>query len=191
MPTVSNPSFDACRVNACATLQLLAHGQQWREQVLQLQQRRLERDRAALEGTLETLRESRDWSDFATASQSVLRDYLSASAAIWQEGVAAAMHGAGAWADTARDITQDWQDSLSGLQPGTSTPSALPMSEWMAAFERAVGGAYMPGVPGASSAAANGATEGATEGAARSAASRAAAGRGGKTEAAQGEQHGR
>ncbi|WP_322012086.1 hypothetical protein [Paraburkholderia sp. J12] len=142
MATVSNPSFDAYRFNASAAIKLFAQGEQWREQVLELQQRRLARDRAALEGTLETLRDARDWSDFSTASQSVLRDYVNASAAIWQEGVAAAMHGAGALADTARDLTQEWHDSLSGLQPGTNTPSALPMREWMAAFERAVGRAY-------------------------------------------------
>jgi hypothetical protein len=142
MATVSHPSFDAYRVNASAALQRLAQGQQWREQLLKLQQHRLARDRAALEGTLETLREAHDWSDFATASQSVLRDYLSESAALWNEGVAAALQGTGAWTDAARDLAQDWQDALAALNPGADTPSALPMREWMAAFERAVGSAY-------------------------------------------------
>jgi hypothetical protein len=139
MVTASNPSFDACRVNACNALQMMTHGQHWREHILKLEQRRLERDQAAIEGTLETLRHAQDWSELAVASQSVLRDYLSASAAIWQEGVAAAMEGAGAWTDTARDIAQNLQDSITGLQPGAGTASALPMREWMAAFERAVG----------------------------------------------------
>jgi hypothetical protein len=145
MVTASNPSFDACRVNARAALQMMTHGQQWREQILKLEQHRIERDRAALEGTLETLGHAQDWSDLAVASQSVLRDYLSASAAIWQEGVAAAMQGAGAWTDTARDIAQDWQDALAGLQPGAATATALPMREWMAAFERAVSAAVPNG----------------------------------------------
>jgi hypothetical protein len=142
MATVSHPSFDAYRVNASATLHWIAQGQQWREQILKLQQRRLARDQAALEGTLAALREAHDWSGLTTASQSVWREYLSVSAALWRDGVAAAMQGAGAWADTARDLAQDWQDSLAGLQPGANMPSALPMREWMAAFERAVGGAY-------------------------------------------------
>lgn len=171
MVTVSNPSFDAYRGNASVALQMLTHGQQWREQVLKLQQRRLERDRAALEGTLESLRAAHDWSDFAAAGQSVLRDYLSASAALWQEGVAAAMQGAGAWTDTARDIAQNWQDSCAGLQPGSAGTSALPMRDWMAAFERTVGAA------GSAAWGANGA---ANPAAAPS-----------KKEAAQGEQHGR
>lgn len=146
MVTASNPSFDAWRVNATAVLQMLSQGEQWREQLLSLQQRRYERDRAALEGVMETLRAAQDWSDFATASQSVLRDYLGASAAIWQESVAAAMQGAGAWTDTARGIAQSWQDSLGGLEPGAATASAMPMREWMAAFERAVGAAVANGV---------------------------------------------
>lgn len=171
MVTVSNPSFEAYRSNASVALQLLTHGQQWHEQILKLQQRRLERDRAALEGTLESLRSAHDWSDFATAGQSVLRDYLSASAALWQEGVAAAMQGAGAWTDTARDLTQNWQDSLAGFQPGANGTSALPMRDWMAAFERAVGAA------GSAGWGPNGA------------ASPAAAGN--KKEATHGEQHGR
>jgi hypothetical protein len=140
MVTASNPSFDAYCVNASAALKMLAQGQQWREQIMELQQHRLERDRAALEGALETLRDAHDWSDLATASQSVLRDYLNASAAIWQDGVTAAMHGAGAWSDVARDMTQHWHDSLCGLEPATVTASAMPMREWMAAFERAVSG---------------------------------------------------
>jgi hypothetical protein len=162
MATVSNPSFDAYRFNASAAIKLFAQGEQWREQVLELQQRRLARDRAALEGTLETLRDAHDWSDFSTASQSVLRDYLSASAALWQAGVTAAMQDAGAWADAARDLTQEWHDSLSGLQPGTITPSALPMREWMAAFERAVGRAY--GVSGGVSGGASSQTPGGESG---------------------------
>lgn len=167
MATAFNPSFDACRVNASAALQMMTHGQQWREQILKLEQHRIERDRAALEGALETLGHAQDWSDLAVASQSVLRDYLSASAAIWQEGVAAAMQGAGAWTDTARDIAQNWQDSLAGLQPGGGTVSALPMREWMAAFERAVSGAAPNGANGFTGA--NGAA-GAAHGAGKSAA---------------------
>lgn len=160
MVTASQSPFDACRVSGCAALQMMTQGQQWREQLLKLEQRRLERDRAALEGTLQTLREAKDWTDFATASQSLLRDYLSATAAIWQEGVAASMQGAGAWTDTARDFAQNWQDSLSGmqaswqaslqsgLQPGAATASAMPMREWMAAFERVVSGAALNGAHG-------------------------------------------
>ncbi|MFP6560227.1 hypothetical protein WJ542_18265 [Paraburkholderia sp. B3] len=142
MATVSFSAFDAYRVNASAALQLLEHGQQWREQLLKLQQRRLARDRAALESTLESLREAHDWSDFATAGQSVLHDYVGASTALWQEGVAATLQGAGAWSDLARDLAQNWHDSLGTFQPGAGTASALPMRDWMAMFERAVGSAY-------------------------------------------------
>ncbi|QBQ99191.1 hypothetical protein [Paraburkholderia pallida] len=142
MATASHPSFNACRTGVAATLQWLVHQQQWREQALKLMHRRMERDRAALEGTLETLRDARDWSDFAAASQSVWRDYLSASAALWQEGAAAALEGASAWNQLARDMAQQWQDTLTGLQqgaPGVKGGAAMPMREWMAAFERAMG----------------------------------------------------
>jgi hypothetical protein len=142
MATASFSSFDAYRVNASAALQLLAHGQQWREQLLKLQQRRLARDMAVLEDTLESLRDAHDWNDFATAGQTVLRDYASASTALWQEGVAAALQGAGTWSDLARDLAQNWHDSLEAFQPDAGTTTALPMRDWMAAFERAVGSAY-------------------------------------------------
>jgi hypothetical protein len=142
MATASFSSFDAYRINASAALQLLAHGQQWREQLLKLQQRRLARDMAVLEDTLESLRDAHDWNDFATAGQTVLRDYTSASTALWQEGVAAALQGAGTWSDLARDLAQNWHDSLEAFQPDASTTTALPMRDWMAAFERAVGSAY-------------------------------------------------
>jgi hypothetical protein len=142
MATASFSSFDAYRINASAALQLLAHGQQWREQLLKLQQRRLARDMAVLEETLESLRDAHDWNDFATAGQTVLRDYTSASTALWQEGVAAALQGAGTWSDLARDLAQNWHDSLEAFQPDASTTTALPMRDWMAAFERAVGSAY-------------------------------------------------
>ncbi|TDV13865.1 hypothetical protein [Paraburkholderia caballeronis] len=141
MVTASNPPFDACRANACAALQMMSASQQWNEHWLALQQHRFERDRDALRGTFEALRDAKDWNDFAAGSQAVWRDYLSTSATIWQEGVAAAMQGAGAWSDTAREAMQQWQDSVSGLQQGAAGGAALPMREWMAAFERAVSAA--------------------------------------------------
>lgn len=140
MATPSNSPFEAYRANACTALEMLTASQQWREQMLTLQQHRINRDIEALRGTLEALRDAKDWNEFATGSQSVLRDYLSTSAAIWQEGVTAAMQGAGIWSDSTRDAFQKWQDSVGGLQPGAAAGAALPMREWMAAFERAVGG---------------------------------------------------
>lgn len=137
MITASRSPFDACRAQACTALQMMSASQPWREQWLAFQQRRLARDSAALRGTLEALRDAKDWNDFAAGSQAVWRDYLNASAAIWQDGVAAAMQGALAWSDTARETMQQWQQSMSGFQPGPAG-GALPMREWMAAFERAV-----------------------------------------------------
>jgi hypothetical protein len=150
MATASHPSpgasfgasFDAYRASTSAALRLLVGQQEWRERVLKLEQRRIERDREALEGVLESLRTARDWSDFAIATQSLWRDYFGASAALWQEGVAAAMQGASAWSDTARDVTQQWQQACAGAQAGASNaPGALPMREWMNAFERAMNSA--------------------------------------------------
>lgn len=82
MANAPHPSFHACHTGASTALQWLVHQQQWHEHALKLMYRRMERDRAALEGTLETLRDARDWNDFAAASQSVWRDYLTASAAL-------------------------------------------------------------------------------------------------------------
>jgi hypothetical protein len=153
MATASHPSFDSYRTSTTASLRLLVGQQQWRERLLKLEQRRLERDREALEGVLESLRTAHDWSDFAVATQSVWRDYLGASAALWQESVAAAMQDASTWSDTARDFAQQWQDACTGVKSGAANaPGALPMREWMNAFERAMNsatnGAVHPGQAG-------------------------------------------
>ncbi|MDR3098419.1 MAG: hypothetical protein LBV73_15275 [Paraburkholderia sp.] len=142
MANTAHPSFNACRTGATVTLQWFVHQQQWREHALTLMYRRMERDRAALEGTLETLRDAHDWNDFAAASQSVWRDYLSASAALWQEGAAAGLQSVGAWSGLARNMAQQWQDVLAWPQQGAQgakSGAAMPMREWMAAFERAMG----------------------------------------------------
>ena len=155
MATASHPSFDAAslgnalgasfdtyRTNTSAALRLLVGQQQWREQLLKLEQRRIERDREAVEGLLESLRTARDWTDFAVATQSVWRDYLGASTTLWQESFATAMQGASTWSDSARDFTQQWQEACAGAQASASkVPGALPMREWMNAFERAMNSA--------------------------------------------------
>ncbi|NIE65808.1 hypothetical protein [Burkholderia sp. Ax-1719] len=149
MANVSHPSFNAYRSGTSAALQWLVHQQQWREQAANLLQRRIARDRAALESMLESLRRAQSWSDFGAASQTVWRDYLLASAALWQESTAASVQVTGVWANAARDVMQQWQDSLAQLQPVTAaaaTPAAAidaaqPIREWMAAFERAMSAA--------------------------------------------------
>ncbi|MBN3853773.1 hypothetical protein G3N59_10315 [Paraburkholderia sp. Ac-20340] len=150
MPNASHPSFNAYKSRTSAALQWLVQQQQWREQAANLLQRRIERDRAALEGTLESLRGAQDWSDFGAATQTVWRDYLLASAALWQENVAATVQGTGVWANAVRDMSQQWQDTLEKLKPGAvaqpgRSGAALPMREWMAAFERAMSAAGSAG----------------------------------------------
>jgi len=135
-------AFDTYRASANAALQWLVGQQEWRERVLKLEQRRVERDREALQGAIESLRTARDWTDFAIATQSVWREYVGACTSLWQEGAAAAMQGASMWSDTARDVTQQWQQACAGAQAGAANgPGALPMREWMAAFERAMNSA--------------------------------------------------
>ncbi|WP_321962000.1 hypothetical protein [Paraburkholderia sp. J7] len=154
MATASHPPFDASlgnalgasfetyRTNTSAALRLLLGQQQWREQLVKLEQRRIARDREAVEGLLESLRTARDWTDFAVATQSVWRDYLGASTTLWQEGMAAAMQSTSTWSESAREFTQQWQEACAGAQAGASkVPGALPMREWMNAFERAMSSA--------------------------------------------------
>ncbi|WP_322092464.1 hypothetical protein [Paraburkholderia bannensis] len=146
MPNASHPAFNAYRNGTSAALQWLVQQQQWREQAASLLQRRMARDRVALEATLESLRSAQSWSDFGAASQTVWRDYLVASAALWQENTAATVQATGVWANAARDAMQQWQDTLAGLRPGAvaatgQVGAVQPMREWMAAFERAMSAA--------------------------------------------------
>jgi hypothetical protein len=149
MPNVSPPSFDAWRSSTSAALQWLVHQQQWREQAANLLQRRIARDRAALEATLASLRGARSWSEFQAANQAAWREYWVASAALWQESAAANVQATGVWANAARDVMKQWQETLATLQPGAAAAAApaaavsatQPMREWMAAFERAMSAA--------------------------------------------------
>ncbi|QGZ63262.1 hypothetical protein [Paraburkholderia acidisoli] len=137
MVTASQPAFDAWRAGSIAALRLYQGRQQGREQWLQFMQRRVERDRAALEGAMDALREARDWSEYAIASQTVSRDWFNASAALWQETAANAVQGPLLWSEVARDFAQQWTDVCAGFGAVTmSMRAARPVRAWMNAFER-------------------------------------------------------
>lgn len=138
MAHVTPPPFNGYRTGFTAALNLFAPGLEWRQQWLDLQSSHLARDEALLAGALEAAGSANDWSDWMLANQSVLRDYVSASTALWQQTATAAIHGAGAWSDSARDVLQQWQDVWTNAQPGANSGAALPMRAWMAAFEHRV-----------------------------------------------------
>ncbi|WP_322104318.1 hypothetical protein [Paraburkholderia sp. J41] len=156
MVIASQPAFDAWRASSTAALRLVQGRQQWREQWLQFQQRRFERDRAALEGMADVLRDAHDWNDFTMASQTVWRDWFNANAALWQDTAANAVQGSLLWADVARDFSQQWTDTCAGLGAAANPRAARPMREWMSAFERAMSG-EAPSAGDAKGATANGA----------------------------------
>lgn len=136
MATALQPSFDAWRAGSIAALRFFQSREPWRENWLQFAQRRFERDRTALEGAMDALRESRDWNECAIASQTVWRDWCNASAALWQDTAANAVQGSLLWVDVARDFSQQWSDACAGIGAATlSTRAARPLRAWMSAFE--------------------------------------------------------
>lgn len=143
MVSAFQPGFDAWRAGSTAALRLVQGRQQWREQWLQFEQRRFERDSAALESTVDALRDAQDWSDFAVASQTVCRQWFNASAALWQETAANAVQGSLLWTDIASNGSQQWAEVCASMGAAMTANSraARPMREWMNAFECAMNGA--------------------------------------------------
>ncbi|WP_114810593.1 hypothetical protein [Paraburkholderia kururiensis] len=133
-----NALLETCRANATIALRMLALGQQWRQQALTWQQRRMERDRNAVQQALGALAHAQDWNEMVAGYHTVVRDYLSASTSLWQDGIQLATQAPREAGNGVQDALRQWQGACAGeWQKLTTTHgAALPMRDWMAAFER-------------------------------------------------------
>jgi hypothetical protein len=133
-----NALLETCRANATIALRLLALGQQWRQQALAWQQRRIERDSSAVQQALGALAHAQDWNEMVAGYHTVVRDYLSASTALWQDGVQIATQAPREAGAGMQEALRQWQGACAGEwhKLTAANGAAVPMRDWMAAFER-------------------------------------------------------
>jgi hypothetical protein len=162
--------FGECRSGFTTWFELATVAQGWRRDLHDLEGKRIARDQAAARQMQDAARAA-DWNGFSADAQSALRDYLSATAQIWQEAVRLASGNQGALASALERAVGNgfatWAEFWRGM-PGIDA-TGQPAREWMSIFERMMNTAGMPAVPVTSSG--------------------AAPSRAGERRAAQGEQH--
>lgn len=133
-----NALLETCRANATIALRMLALGQQWRQQALAWQQRRVERDRNAVQQALGALAHAQDWNEMVAGYHTVVRDYLSVSTSLWQDGIQIATQAPREAGNGVQEALRQWQGACTGEwhKLTAANGAALPMRDWMAAFER-------------------------------------------------------
>lgn len=133
-----NALLETCRANATIALRMLALGQQWRQQALAWQQRRVERDRNAVQQALGALAHAQDWNEMVAGYHTVVRDYLSVSTSLWQDGIQIATQAPREAGNGVQEALRQRQGACTGEwhKLTAANGAALPMRDWMAAFER-------------------------------------------------------
>jgi len=143
MATEFTTPLDVYRANLGLALRMLSAGHEVRQQACEFEMLRIKRDLAAMNVTREAAAGARDWNDFGASCQTMLRDYIAATANLWQQGLVSAMQQQSARSDGMREALAKWQSTWTDQwqkNAGTS-PMAIPMQEWMRHFEQAVKGA--------------------------------------------------
>jgi len=136
----ANAWLSGSRAGLCATLDMLALGQDWRRDLYELEGKRIARDQQ-MTRQMEQAARALDWQAFSAGAQSALRDYLSASADIWQDCIRIATGNQGSLAVTVERASGEWRSFFSEVCRGVSgfNAAATPAHAWIAAFERLLG----------------------------------------------------
>jgi hypothetical protein len=97
--------------NLYLTPRLMTVWEECRQDACTLEAKRIERDLGALRQECEAIANAKDWSQFNSASQAVVSDYLKATANIWQEGIGVAMRSQSAFGEAITDAMKSWQST--------------------------------------------------------------------------------
>jgi hypothetical protein len=145
MIEVSKAWFDGCRTGMATVFELATLAQGWRKDLHELEGKRIARDHAAARRMQEASR-AVDWHGFSADWQSALRDYLSATAQLWQDGIRIAGGNQGALASALERATGNGFAAWNGWWRGLPAfeASAQPAREWMSIFERMMANAGAP-----------------------------------------------
>ncbi|BFG79983.1 hypothetical protein PTKU46_80170 [Paraburkholderia terrae] len=114
METEFTNSFNLGRTNLRLALRLVSLAHEWQQHAGELQARRIERDIEALRREHEAVADAKNWSEINAATQAVMRDYLAASASLWQEGMNVAMRNQNAFGEAIADWLKNVQSAWTG-----------------------------------------------------------------------------
>ncbi|MFA8356979.1 hypothetical protein ACEPT7_03670 [Burkholderia ubonensis] len=135
---ITETSFGDKRAACDAALQMLARGNDLRDEWQAFHQRRIKRDRDATLQLREAIADAKDWRAFNDACQRIWREYVQASTTIWQDAgmriVRAQYECASASAGLLRECQTIWLHDWSHLA-GTGKGVAG-WRDWMDALER-------------------------------------------------------
>lgn len=136
----ANAWLSGSRAGLCATLDMLALGQSWRKDLYELEGKRIARDQQ-MTRHMEQAARAIDLQTFSSGAQSALRDYLSASAEIWQDCIRIATGNQGSLAVAVERASGEWRGFFSEFCRGVPgfNAAATPAHAWLAAFERLLG----------------------------------------------------
>jgi len=113
--------------------------------MLALQAKRIERDRAVTQRALDAVMQVRacDMGAMAQAWQVITREYLAASAGLWEQGLIAYAQNQAAYGALFRDMVVDTEKAWMRGAPAQSaqkSPVAPAAGEWLAYLGRLMGG---------------------------------------------------
>ncbi|MGA7776758.1 MAG: hypothetical protein WCA85_03475 [Paraburkholderia sp.] len=139
MATESTTPLNLSRANMGLALRVLSFWHEARQQVCEFEMLRIKRDLAALHATREAAGAD-DWNTIAASCQTILRNYMEASASLWQQGLTAAIKQQTATNDGMGDALAKWQASWAEEWQKSSgmNATAMPLQEWMQGCEQAI-----------------------------------------------------
>jgi hypothetical protein len=137
--------FGECRTSFATFFELATLAQGWRSDLHDLEGKRIARDHAAARRMQEAVRAA-DWAGFSADAQAALRDYLSATAQVWQDGIRLASGNQGALASALERAAGNgfatWAEFWRGM-PGIDAADS-PVRQWMSNLERMMDTASAP-----------------------------------------------
>jgi hypothetical protein len=137
MTSGSKTWFSGYRTDLATMFELAALEQSWRKDLHELEGKRIARDVATVRRMQEATRAA-DWQGFCADAQSALRDYLSATAQIWQDSIQIANGNQGALVSALERASGNafaaWREFCRDM-PGFDAADQ-PAREWMSIFER-------------------------------------------------------
>lgn len=143
MASEFNTSFDLYRTNLGLVLHMFTFAEECRRNLCAFEAERVKRDLEASRKMQEAAAGAKDWNEFNTACQPVLRHYFETTNHIWQEALGSAMRNQIAFRDDMLEALKGWQSDWTAHYHKQSDVSAAgtPMHEWMQRFEQAFAGA--------------------------------------------------
>ncbi|CAD6556923.1 hypothetical protein LMG28727_06239 [Paraburkholderia kirstenboschensis] len=134
--------FDLYRANLSLALQVGSFSHEARQQVSELEMQRIRRDLAAAHAIRNAVSTAHDWSEFSASYQSTVRDYMTTTTNLWQQGLDSAVRLQSRFSEGLREALANWQTAWSEQWPthAPMNPVMLPWQEWLRRMESTAAG---------------------------------------------------